>query len=187
LWCWHGGGQRHRDVDNYVELLDRKVRSMKRRRDAPGDVVPVLTRRWPSSRPLPAAAAQRRRGRVHQFAADCRGHRAGNFLHRGMLLTPLMARFFIRQASWITSRITPMNHASSLRWTICRGTTTNHHVGHADKKLVLVSSVLALWPDWGFCAWCHNCSFPGRADQFVMDVWLPRAQRSRLLTRRAPD
>jgi outer membrane protein TolC len=96
-----------------------------------------------------------------------------------MLLTPLMTRYFIRQGlvdhsledSGVPRKLTPLDHMQKgynrvITWAML------------NKKMVLVSSVLAFVVGLGILAMVPQLFFPlAERDQFVMDVWLPEGTK----------
>jgi outer membrane protein TolC len=96
-----------------------------------------------------------------------------------MLLTPLMARYFIRQGlvdheqadSGAERKLTPLDHMQRsynriITWAM------------AHKRTVLASSVLAFLAGLGILSMVPQLFFPlAERDQFVMDVWLPEGTK----------
>ena len=151
-------------VDNYVDLLDRKVPiDEAAERCATEMAVPVLT----ATLTIIAAFAPLLllTGAVGEFIRALPIAVAislGTSFLVAMLLTPLMARFFIRQGlmDHEPGRFRRSAQADAAG-PYAEGLQPRHHLGHAaTSELVLISSVAcALWPDWGFWPWCRNCSF----------------------------
>jgi multidrug efflux pump subunit AcrB len=95
-----------------------------------------------------------------------------------MLLTPLMARFFIRQGlvnheeeAGTERKLTPLDHMQRLyniaiTWAM------------ANKRTVLAGSVLAFVAGIGILRLVPQLLFPlAERNQFVMDVWLPEGAK----------
>jgi multidrug efflux pump subunit AcrB len=168
-------------VDNYVELLDRKVPiDEAAERCATEMAVPVLT----ATLAIIAAFAPLLllTGAVGEFIRSLPIAVAialGTSYIVAMLLTPMMARFFIRQGlkdhaqedSGAPRKLTPLDHMQRyynriITWAMGR------------KRLVLVSSVLAFVAGLGILRLVPQLLFPlAERDQFVMDVWLPEGAR----------
>ncbi len=168
-------------VDNYVGLLDRKVPiDEAAERCATEMAVPVLT----ATLAIIAAFAPLAllTGAVGEFIRALPIAVAislGTSFFVAMLLTPLMARFFIRQGlvdhsqedSGEARKLTPLDHMQKgynrvITWAML------------NKKLVLVSSVAAFVIGLGILAMVPQLFFPlAERDQFVMDVWLPEGAK----------
>jgi multidrug efflux pump subunit AcrB/outer membrane protein TolC len=168
-------------VDNYVELLDRKVPiDEAAERCAHEMAVPVLT----ATLAIIAAFAPllMLSGAVGEFISSLPIAVAialGTSFIVAMLLTPLMARFFIRQGlvdheqdhSDEPRKLTPLDHMQRYYNKIITWAMQN-------KKLVLVSSVLAFVAGLGILRLVPQLFFPlAERDQFVMDVWLPEGSK----------
>jgi multidrug efflux pump subunit AcrB/outer membrane protein TolC len=168
-------------VDNYVGLLDRKVPvDEAAERCATEMAVPVLT----ATLAIIAAFAPLAllTGAVGEFIRALPIAVAislGTSFFVAMLLTPMMARYFIRQGlvdhsleeSGEARKLTPLDHMQK---------GYNHVITWAmlNKKLVLVSSVLAFVAGIGILAIVPQLFFPlAERDQFVMDVWLPEGAK----------
>jgi outer membrane protein TolC len=96
-----------------------------------------------------------------------------------MLLTPLMARFFIRQGlvdheqadSGAERKLTPLDHMQRYYNKIITWAMEN-------KQAVLVWSVIAVVAGIGILRLVPQLFFPlAERDQFVMDVWLPEGTK----------
>jgi multidrug efflux pump subunit AcrB len=168
-------------VDNYVGLLDRKVPiDEAAERCATEMAVPVLT----ATLAIIAAFAPLAllTGAVGEFIRALPIAVAislGTSFFVAMLLTPLMARYFIRQGlvdhsqddSGEGRKLTPLDHMqrhynTAITWAML------------NKKLVLVSSVAAIVAGLGILAMVPELFFPlAERDQFVMDVWLPEGAK----------
>jgi multidrug efflux pump subunit AcrB/outer membrane protein TolC len=168
-------------VDNYVGLLDRKVPvDEAAERCAKEMSVPVLT----ATLAIIAAFAPLAllTGAVGEFIRALPIAVAislGTSFFVAMLLTPLMARYFIRQGlvdhsledSGEPRKLTPLDHMQKgynrvITWAML------------NKKLVLISSVLAFVVGLGILAMVPQLFFPlAERDQFVMDVWLPEGAK----------
>ena len=168
-------------VDNYVELLDRKVPlDEAAERCATEMAVPVLT----ATLAIIAAFAPLLllSGAVGEFIRALPIAVAlalGTSYIVAMLLTPLMARFFIRQGlkdhnledTGKPRKLTPLDHMQRkynqiIVWAMQR------------KRLVLVSSVVAFVLGVGILKLVPQLLFPlAERDQFVMDVWLPEGAK----------
>jgi multidrug efflux pump subunit AcrB/outer membrane protein TolC len=168
-------------VDNYVELLDRKVPiDEAAERCAREMSVPVLT----ATLAIIAAFAPLLllSGAVGEFISSLPIAVAialGTSYIVAMLLTPLMARFFIRQGlvdheqehSDEPRKLTPLDHMQRYYNKIITWAMQN-------KKFVLVSSVLAFVAGMGILRLVPQLFFPlAERDQFVMDVWLPEGSK----------
>jgi multidrug efflux pump subunit AcrB/outer membrane protein TolC len=168
-------------VDNYVGLLDRKVPiDEAAERCATEMAVPVLT----ATLAIIAAFAPLAllTGAVGEFIRALPIAVAislGTSFIVAMLLTPLMARFFIRQGLVDHSlentgeprKFTPLDHMQKgynrvITWAML------------NKRLVLVSSGLAFVVGIGILRMVPQLFFPlAERDQFVMDVWLPEGAK----------
>ena len=168
-------------VDNYVELLDRKVPiDEAAERCATEMAVPVLT----ATLAIIAAFAPLAllTGAVGEFIRSLPIAVAislGTSFFVAMLLTPLMARFFIRQGlvdheqadSGDPRKLTPLDHMQryynkAITWAM------------EHKRAVLVSSVLAVVAGIGILCLVPQLFFPlAERNQFVMDVWLPEGAK----------
>jgi multidrug efflux pump subunit AcrB/outer membrane protein TolC len=168
-------------VDNYVGLLDRKVPiDEAAERCATEMAVPVLT----ATLAIIAAFAPLAllTGAVGEFIRALPIAVAislGTSFFVAMLLTPLMARYFIRlglvdhsqEDSGEARKLTPLDHMqrhynTAITWAML------------NKKLVLVSSVAAIVAGLGILAMVPQLFFPlAERDQFVMDVWLPEGAK----------
>ncbi len=168
-------------VDNYVGLLDRKVPvDEAAERCAHEMAVPVLT----ATLAIIAAFAPLAllTGAVGEFIRALPIAVAislGTSFFVAMLLTPLMARYFIRQGlvdhsleeSSEPRKLTPLDHMQKgynrvITWAML------------NKQLVLASSVAAFVVGLGILALVPQLFFPlAERDQFVMDVWLPEGAK----------
>jgi multidrug efflux pump subunit AcrB/outer membrane protein TolC len=168
-------------VDNYVGLLDRKVPvDEAAERCATEMAVPVLT----ATLAIIAAFAPLAllTGAVGEFIRALPIAVAislGTSYFVAMLLTPLMARYFIRQGlvdhsledSGEPRKLTPLDHMQKgynrvITWAML------------NKQLVLASSVVAFVVGLGILAVVPQLFFPlAERDQFVMDVWLPEGAK----------
>ena len=168
-------------VDNYVGLLDRKVPIDEAAESCATEMaVPVLT----ATLAIIAAFAPLAllTGAVGEFIRALPIAVAislGTSFFVAMLLTPLMARYFIRQGlvdhsqedSGEARKLTPLDHMQKgynrvITWAML------------NKKLVLVSSVAAFVIGLGILAMVPQLFFPlAERDQFVMDVWLPEGAK----------
>ena len=168
-------------VDNYVGLLDRKVPAQEAaERCATEMAVPVLT----ATLAIIAAFAPLLllSGAVGEFISALPIAVAislGTSFVVAMLLTPLMARYFIRQGlvdheqadSGAERKLTPLDHMQRsynriITWAM------------AHKRTVLASSVLAFLAGLGILSMVPQLFFPlAERDQFVMDVWLPEGSK----------
>jgi multidrug efflux pump subunit AcrB/outer membrane protein TolC len=168
-------------VDNYVGLLDRKVPiDEAAERCATEMAVPVLT----ATLAIIAAFAPLAllTGAVGEFIRALPIAVAislGTSFFVAMLLTPLMARFFIRQGlvdhkqvdSSGPRKLTPLDHMQKgynrvITWAM------------RNKRLVLGSSVLAFVAGLVILSLVPQLFFPlAERDQFVMDVWLPEGTK----------
>jgi multidrug efflux pump subunit AcrB/outer membrane protein TolC len=168
-------------VDNYVGLLDRKVPVDEAAERCANEMsVPVLT----ATLAIIAAFAPLAllTGAVGEFIRALPIAVAislGTSFFVAMLLTPLMARYFIRQGlvdhsledSGHPRKLTPLDHMQKgynriITWAML------------NKQLVLVSSVVAFVVGLGILAIVPQLFFPlAERDQFVMDVWLPEGAK----------
>ena len=168
-------------VDNYVGLLDRKVPvDEAAERCATEMAVPVLT----ATLAIIAAFAPLLllTGAVGEFIRSLPIAVAislGTSFFVAMLLTPLLARFFIaqglvdhqREASAEPPKLTPLDRMQ-------RGYHGIITWAMDHKQAVLVSSVLAFVAGLGILRLVPQLFFPlAERDQFVMDVWLPEGSR----------
>jgi multidrug efflux pump subunit AcrB/outer membrane protein TolC len=168
-------------VDNYVGLLDRKVPvDEAAERCATEMSVPVLT----ATLAIIAAFAPLvlLTGAVGEFIRALPIAVAislGTSFFVAMLLTPLMARFFIRKGlvdhsledSGEPRKLTPLDHMQK---------GYNHVITWAmlHKQLVLLSSVVAFVAGVAILRLVPQLFFPlAERDQFVMDVWLPEGAK----------
>jgi len=167
-------------VDNYVGLLDRKVPiDEAAERCATEMAVPVLT----ATLAIIAAFAPLAllTGAVGEFIRALPIAVAislGTSFFVAMLLTPLMARFFIRQGlvdhaadSSEPRKLTPLDHMQK---------GYNHVITWAmlNKRLVLALSVLAFVAGLAILSLVPQLFFPlAERNQFVMDVWLPEGTK----------
>jgi multidrug efflux pump subunit AcrB/outer membrane protein TolC len=168
-------------VDNYVGLLDRKAPVEEAaERCASEMAVPVLT----ATLAIIAAFAPLLllTGPVGEFIRSLPIAVAislGTSFFVAMLLTPLMARFFIRQGlvdheqadSGAERKLTPLDHMqrhynTAITWAM------------QNKRTVLVSSALAVAAGIGILMLVPQLLFPlAERNQFVMDVWLPEGAK----------
>jgi multidrug efflux pump subunit AcrB/outer membrane protein TolC len=168
-------------VDNYVGLLDRKVPiDEAAERCATEMAVPVLT----ATLAIIAAFAPLAllTGAVGEFIRALPIAVAISLSVSfvvAMLLTPLMARFFIHQglrdheleAATGERKLTPLDHMQRYYNTIITWAMQN-------KKLVLLASVAAIALGLGILRLIPQLFFPlAERDQFVMDVWLPEGTK----------
>ena len=168
-------------VDNYVGLLDRKVPiDEAAERCATEMAVPVLT----ATLAIIAAFVPLLliTGGVGEFIRALPITVAIALTTSyivAMLLTPLLARFFIRKGlrdheqedSGEPRKLTPLDHMQRYYNKIITWAMQN-------KKLVLVSSVLAVVAGLGLLSLVPQLFFPlAERDQFVMDVWLPEGSK----------
>jgi multidrug efflux pump subunit AcrB/outer membrane protein TolC len=164
-------------VDNYVELLDRRIPiDEAAEKCATGMAVPVLTATLAiivAFIPLTLIT-----GPVGEFIRSLPIAVAislGTSFLVAMLLTPLMARFFIPKGlvdheqadSGAERKLTPLDHMqrhynTAITWAM------------RNKRTVLFSSVLAVAAGIGILMLVPQLFFPlAERDQFVMDIWLP--------------
>ena len=167
-------------VDNYVGMLDRKVPiDEAAERCATEMAVPVLT----ATLAIIAAFAPLLllTGPVGEFIRSLPIAVAvslGTSFLVAMLLTPLMARFFISKGlvdheadSGAERKLTPLDHMqrhynTAITWAM------------RNKRAVLVSSMLAVAAGIGILALVPQLLFPlAERNQFVMDVWLPEGSK----------
>jgi multidrug efflux pump subunit AcrB/outer membrane protein TolC len=163
-------------VDNYVGLLDRKVPiDEAAERCATEMAVPVLT----ATLAIIAAFIPllMLTGPVGEFIRSLPIAVAislGTSFLVAMLLTPLMARFFIRKGlvdhsqedSNKVRKLTPLDHMQKQYNRVIVWAMRN-------KRAVLVSSVLAVAAGIGILVLVPQLLFPlAERNQFVMDVWL---------------
>ena len=168
-------------VDNYVELLDRRVPiDEAAERCATEMAVPVLT----ATLAIIAAFAPLLllTGAIGEFIRSLPIAVAislGTSFFVAMLLTPLMARFFIpkglkdheQEDSGEPHKLTPLDHMQhyynrAITWAM------------QNKRTVLLSSVLAFAAGVGILLLVPQLLFPlAERDQFVMDVWLPEGAK----------
>jgi multidrug efflux pump subunit AcrB len=168
-------------VDNYVELLDRKVPiDEAAERCATEMAVPVLT----ATLAIIAAFAPLLllSGAVGEFIRSLPIAVAialGTSYLVAMLLTPLMARFFIRKGlkdhaqedSSEPRKLSPLDHMQRYYNKIITWAMEN-------KRLVLIYSVVAFVVGLGILRLVPQLLFPlAERDQFVMDVWLPEGAK----------
>jgi multidrug efflux pump subunit AcrB/outer membrane protein TolC len=168
-------------ADNYVELLDRHVPIEEAaERCATEMAVPVLT----ATLAIVGAFAPllMLTGVVGEFIRALPIAVAialSTSFVVAMLLTPLMARFFIRKGlrdreqdnSGEPRKLTPLDHMqrhynTAITWAM------------QNKRTVLVSSVLAVAAGIGILMLVPQLLFPlAERNQFVMDVWLPEGAK----------
>jgi multidrug efflux pump subunit AcrB/outer membrane protein TolC len=168
-------------VDNYVELLDRKVPlNEAAERCATEMAVPVLT----ATLAIIAAFAPLMllTGPVGEFIRSLPIAVAislGTSFLVAMLLTPLMARFFIPRGlvdheqadSGVDRKLTPLDHMQ-------RHYNTAIVWAMQHKRTVLASCVLAIAAGIGILQLVPQLLFPlAERNQFVMDVWLPEGAK----------
>jgi multidrug efflux pump subunit AcrB/outer membrane protein TolC len=168
-------------VDNYVELLDRKVPiDEAAERCATEMAVPVLTATLAIIAAfIPLLMLTGAMGEfIRSLPITVAISLTTSFIV-AMLLTPLMARFFIRQGlvdhaqadSGTDRKLTPLDHMQRYYNKIITWAMQN-------KKLVLVSSVLAVAAGVGILLMVPQLLFPlAERNQFVMDVWLPEGTK----------
>ncbi len=168
-------------VDNYVGLLDRKVPiDEAAERCATEMAVPVLT----ATLAIIAAFVPLLliTGGVGEFIRALPITVAialGTSYLVAMLLTPLLARFFIRKGlkdheqedSVAPRKLTPLDHMQRYYNKIITWAMKN-------KRTALVSSVLAVAAGIGVLHLVPQLFFPlAERNQFVMDVWLPEGSK----------
>jgi multidrug efflux pump subunit AcrB/outer membrane protein TolC len=168
-------------VDNYVGLLDRKVPvEDAAERCATEMAVPVLTATLAIIAAfLPLLMLS---GSVGEFISSLPITVAialSTSYIVAMLMTPLMARYFIHQglrdheqeAATGERKLTPLDHMQHYYNTIVTWAMRN-------KKMILVSSVLAVVVGLGLLTLVPQLFFPlAERNQFVMDVWLPEGTK----------
>ena len=168
-------------VDNYVGLLDRKVPiDEAAERCATEMAVPVLTATLAIIAAfLPLLMLSGSVGEFIRALPIAVAVALSTSYVVAMLLTPLMARFFIHQglrdheleAATGERKLTPLDHMQRYYNKIINWAMQN-------KKLVLGSSVLAVVIGLGLLALVPQLFFPlAERDQFVMDVWLPEGTK----------
>jgi multidrug efflux pump subunit AcrB/outer membrane protein TolC len=168
-------------VDNYVGLLDRKVPiDEAAERCATEMAVPVLTATLAIIAAfLPLLLLTGPVGEFIRSLPIAVAISLGTSFIVAMLLTPLMARFFIRQGlvdhaqaeSGAERKLTPLDHMQRYYNIIITWAMQN-------KRTVLVSSVLAFVVGIGILLLIPQLLFPlAERDQFVMDVWLPEGAK----------
>ena len=168
-------------VDNYVGLLDRKVPiDEAAERCATEMAVPVLTATLAIIAAfLPLLLLTGPVGEFIRSLPIAVAISLGTSFLVAMLLTPLMARFFIRQGlvdheqadSGKPRKLTPLDHMQRYYNTAITWAMQN-------KRTVLVSSVLAFVAGIGILLLIPQLLFPlAERDQFVMDVWLPEGAK----------
>jgi multidrug efflux pump subunit AcrB/outer membrane protein TolC len=168
-------------VDNYVGLLDRKVPIEEAaERCATEMAVPVLTATLAIIAAfLPLLMLSGSVGEFIRSLPITVAIALSTSYVVAMLLTPLMARFFIHQglrdheleAATGERKLTPLDHMQQYYNKIIGWTMQN-------KKQVLGSSVLAVIVGLGLLALVPQLFFPlAERDQFVMDVWLPEGTK----------
>jgi multidrug efflux pump subunit AcrB len=168
-------------VDNYVELLDQKAPLDEAAERCTTDMaVPVLT----ATLAIIAAFAPLLllSGAVGEFIRSLPIAVAlslGTSFVVAMLLTPLMARFFIPmglkdhalEAAGEERKLTSLDHMQRYYYQAITWAMEN-------KRTVLVSSVLAFVAGVGILLLVRQLLFPlAERDQFVMDVWLPEGAK----------
>jgi multidrug efflux pump subunit AcrB len=168
-------------VDNYVGLLDRKVPVDEAAEQCAREMsVPVLT----ATLAIIAAFAPlvMLSGAVGEFIRALPIAVAislGTSFFVAMLLTPLMARFFIRKGlvdhsleeSGEPRKLTPLDHMQ-------KGYNVVITWAMEHKQAVLISSVVAFVAGVGILLLVPQLFFPlAERDQFVMDVWLPEGAK----------
>ena len=168
-------------VDNYVGLLDRKVPiDEAAERCATEMAVPVLTATLAIIAAfIPLLLITGGAGEFIRALPIAVAIALTTSYIVAMLLTPLLARFFIRQGlrdheqedSGAPRKVTPLDHMQRYYNKIITWAMQN-------KKLVLVSSVLAVVVGLGLLNLVPQLFFPlAERDQFVMDVWLPEGSK----------
>jgi len=168
-------------VDNYVELLDRKVPiDEAAERCATEMAVPVLTATLAIVAAfIPLLGLTGAMGEFIRSLPIAVAIALGTSFIVAMLLTPLMARFFIRKGlkdheredSGEPRKLTPLDHMQRYY---------NHIITWAmqNKREVLVFSVLAVVVGLGILSLVPQLLFPlAERNQFVMDVWLPEGSK----------
>jgi multidrug efflux pump subunit AcrB/outer membrane protein TolC len=168
-------------VDNYVGLLDRKVPiDEAAERCATEMAVPVLTATLAIIAAfLPLLLLTGPVGEFIRSLPIAVAISLGTSFLVAMLLTPLMARFFIRQGlvdhaqaeNGEPRKLTPLDHMQRTYNTMITWAMQN-------KRSVLVGSALAFVAGIGILALVPQLLFPlAERDQFVMDVWLPEGAK----------
>jgi multidrug efflux pump subunit AcrB len=168
-------------VDNYVGLLDKKVPiDEAAERCATEMAVPVLTATLAIIAAfLPLLLLSGAMGEFISSLPIAVAISLGTSFFVAMLLTPLMARYFIRQGlvdheqadPGAGRKLTPLDHMQRYYNTIITWAMQN-------KKLVLQCSVLAVVVGLGILSMVPQLFFPlAERDQFVMDVWLPEGSK----------
>jgi multidrug efflux pump subunit AcrB/outer membrane protein TolC len=168
-------------VDNYVELLDRKVPiDEAAERCATGMAVPVLTATMAIIAAfVPLLMLTGAMGEFIRSLPIAVAISLGTSFFVAMLLTPLMARFFIHKGlrdheqedAGKTRKLSPLDHMqrhynTAITWAM------------QNKRTVLVSSVLAFVAGVGILLLVPQLLFPlAERNQFVMDVWLPEGAK----------
>ena len=168
-------------VDNYVDLLDRKVPiDEAAERCATGMAVPVLTATLAIIAAfVPLLMLTGAMGEFIRSLPIAVAISLGTSFFVAMLLTPLMARFFIRKGlrdheqedAGAERKLTPLDHMqrhynTAITWAM------------QNKRTVLVSSVLAFAAGVGILLLVPQLLFPlAERNQFVMDVWLPEGAK----------
>jgi multidrug efflux pump subunit AcrB len=168
-------------VDNYVGLLDRKVPVEEAaERCATEMAVPVLTATLAIIAAfVPLLMLSGAMGEFIRSLPITVAIALSTSYVVAMLLTPLMARFFIHQglrdheqeAATGERKLTPLDHMQRYYNKIVTWAMEN-------RKLVLVSSVLAVVIGLGLLSLVPQLLFPlAERNQFVMDVWLPEGTK----------
>ena len=168
-------------VDNYVGLLDKKVPiDEAAERCATEMAVPVLTATLAIIAAfLPLLLLSGAMGEFIRSLPIAVVISLGTSFFVAMLLTPLMARFFIRQGlvdheqadSGAERKLTPLDHMQRYYNKIITWAMEN-------KQAVLVWSVIAVVAGIGILRLVPQLFFPlAERDQFVMDVWLPEGTK----------
>jgi multidrug efflux pump subunit AcrB/outer membrane protein TolC len=168
-------------VDNYVGLLDRKVPVEEAaERCATEMAVPVLTATLAIIAAfLPLMLLTGAPGEFVRSLPIAVAISLGTSFLVAMLLTPLMARFFIPKGlvdheqsdSDEPRKLTPLDHMqrhynTAITWAM------------RNKRMVLVSSVLSVVAGIGILLLVPQQFFPlAERNQFVIDVWLPEGSK----------
>jgi multidrug efflux pump subunit AcrB/outer membrane protein TolC len=168
-------------VDNYVGLLDRKVLiDEAAERCATEMAVPVLTATLAIIAAFaPLLLLTGAMGEFIRALPIAVSISLGTSFFVAMLLTPLMARFFIpkglkdheQEDSGGPRKLTPLDHMqrhynTAITWAM------------QNKRTVLVSCVLAVVAGIGILMLVPQLLFPlAERNQFVMDVWLPEGSK----------
>ncbi len=168
-------------ADNYVELLDRKVEAGEAAwRCATEMAVPVLTATLTIIAAfLPLLMLTSPVGEFIRSLPIAVAVALSTSFVVAMLLTPLTARFFIRQGlvdhaqveSGKLRKLTPLDHMqrhynTAITWAM------------QNKRSVLVGSALIFLAGIGMLLLVPQLLFPlAERDQFVMDVWMPEGAR----------